>query len=81
MRKMTSAPAERLGLADRGLLLPGLAADICIFDPQKVIDRADWVNPEAYPEGIKTVIVNGQIVVRDGEHTGALAGRVLVPDD
>jgi N-acyl-D-aspartate/D-glutamate deacylase len=79
VRKMTSAPAARLGLTDRGLLQEGLAADICIFDPQTVIDRADWENTEAYPEGIETVIVNGQIVIRDGEHTGALPGRVLVP--
>jgi N-acyl-D-amino-acid deacylase len=79
VRKMTSAPAARLGLTDRGLLQEGLAADICIFDPQTVIDRADWENTEAYPEGIETVIVNGRIVIHDGEHTGALPGRVLVP--
>ena len=79
VRKMTTAPAGRLGLTDRGLLQEGLAADICIFDPKTVIDRADWENTEAYPEGIEMVIVNGKIVVRDGEHTGALPGQVLVP--
>ena len=79
VRKMTSAPAARLGLKDRGLLREGLAADVCVFDPETVIDRADWEHLEAYPEGIKTVIVNGQIVIRGGEHTGVLPGRVLVP--
>ena len=77
VRKMTSAPAARLGLKDRGLLRAGFAADICMFDPIRVMDRTTWDNPEAYPEGIPTVIVNGQIVVRDGKHTGALPGRVL----
>jgi len=79
VRKMTAAPAARLGLIDRGLLRAGLAADICVFDPRTVIDRANWENTEAYPEGIETVIVNGQIVIRDGEHTGVLPGRVLLP--
>ena len=79
VRKMTSAPAARLGLTDRGLLRAGFAADICIFDPQTVIDRADWENTEAYPDGIHTVIVNGQAVIWEGEHTGALPGQVLVP--
>jgi len=79
VRKMTSAPAARLGLTDRGLLQAGLAADICVFDPKTVIDRAAWDNLEAYPEGIETVIINGQVVIRDGEHTGTLPGRVLVP--
>ena len=77
IRKMSAAPAARLGLTHRGLLRAGLAADICIFNPQTVIDRADWENTEAYPDGIETVIVNGQIVIRDGEQTGALPGRVL----
>ena len=79
VRKMTSAPAARLGLLDRGLLRTELAADICIFDPKTVIDRADWENTEAYPDGIQTVIVNGQTVIQDGEHTGALPGQVLIP--
>ena len=77
VRKMTAAPAARLGLTDRGLLRTGLAADICIFDPESVIDQANWNNLEAYPKGIETVIVNGRLVIRDGEHTGALPGRVL----
>jgi len=79
VRKMTATPAARLGLTDRGFLQEGLAADICVFDPETVIDRADWENPEAYPEGIQAVIVNGEIVIRDGGHTGALPGHVLVP--
>ena len=77
VRKMSAAPAARLGLTDRGLLRAGLAADICIFDPRTVINRADRENTEAYPEGIETASVNGQIVIQDGKQTGALPGRVL----
>jgi N-acyl-D-amino-acid deacylase len=79
VRKMTSTPADRLGLKDRGLLRPGYAADICLFNPETVIDRADWAHPEAYPIGVQTVIVNGQVVIHEGEHSGALPGQVLVP--
>ncbi len=80
VRKMTSLPAQRLGLHDRGLLRPGFWADITVFNPDTVIDRADFVPPEAtmrYPEGIDYLVVNGVVTLRDGEHTGALAGRVL----
>jgi len=80
VRKMTSLPAQRLGLLDRGLLAPGMWADITVFDPETVIDRAEFVPPEAtmrYPEGIDHLVVNGVVTLRDGEHTGALAGRVL----
>jgi len=80
VRKMTSLPAQRLGLHDRGLLRPGFWADITVFNPDTVIDRADFVPPEAtmrYPEGIDYLVVNGVVTLRDGEHTGALVGRVL----
>ena len=80
VRKMTSLPARRLGLHDRGLLGLEMWADIAVFDPETVIDRAEFVPPEAtmrYPRGIDHLVVNGIVTLRDGEHTGALAGRVL----
>lgn len=77
VRKMTSFPAQRLGLRDRGMLREGFWADITIFDPHTVIDRADFENPARYPEGIAYVIVNGTVVVENGNHTKALPGRVL----
>jgi len=77
IRKMTSAPATRLGLWDRGLLRPGFKADIVLFNPETVIDRATFMDPHRFPEGIEYVIVNGEVVVDQGKHTGALPGRVL----
>jgi N-acyl-D-amino-acid deacylase len=80
VRKMTSLPASVLGLSDRGLLLPGMCADITVFDPETVIDRADFTPAEAtmlYPEGIAHLVVNGAVTLRDGEHTGARAGLIL----
>jgi N-acyl-D-amino-acid deacylase len=64
-------------LQDRGLLKPGMAADMVIFDPNTVIDRATWENPCQFPVGIEQVVVNGQVAVRDGQLTGALVGQVL----
>lgn len=77
IRKMTSAPANRLGLADRGLLRPGMRADLVLFDPDTVRDEATFEEPERYPSGIEWVFVNGVAVIADGEPTGALPGRVL----
>lgn len=77
VRKMTSLNAGKLGLYDRGLLRPGLAADVTIFDPQRVIDKSTYENPFQYSEGIEYVLVNGQLVLDRGTHTGALPGRVL----
>jgi N-acyl-D-amino-acid deacylase len=78
IRKMTSLPAGRLGLKDRGLLKPGLAADVVIFDPQIVNDQATYTNPHQFPVGINYVIVNGRIEVKNGEQTGVKAGRALL---
>jgi N-acyl-D-amino-acid deacylase len=75
--KMTGLPAKRLGLTQRGRIQPGFAADLVIFNPVTVIDRATFEQPHAYPEGIEHVLVNGVFAVRDGRLTGALAGRVL----
>jgi N-acyl-D-amino-acid deacylase len=77
VRKMTSLPATRFGLRDRGILQPGAAADITIFDPATVADKATFSQPQQYPEGIVYVIVNGQVVVEQGQHTGRRPGQVL----
>jgi N-acyl-D-aspartate/D-glutamate deacylase len=77
VRKMTSLPAHITGLKDRGLLAPGMAADITIFNPQTVSDKATFENPLQYPAGIPYVIVNGVVVINNGQHTGAKPGQVL----
>jgi N-acyl-D-amino-acid deacylase len=77
IRKMTALNAAKLGLMDRGLLRPGQFADITLFDPDRVIDRATYLEPFQYPEGIPTVIVNGQVVLDKGEPTSARPGRAL----
>jgi len=82
VRKMTSLPAQRLGLRDRGLLKEGMWADAVVFDPERVSDMAPYPGPanrkpHNYPEGIPYVIVNGVVVIDRGEHTGALPGKVL----
>lgn len=81
VRKMTSAPANQLGLKDRGILRPGMAADIVVFNPETVRDMADYDNPTLYPEGIPYVLVNGIIVIDDNKHTGARAGRALLSSE
>ena len=77
VRKMTSLPAQRLGFPDRGLLRPGMAADVTCLDPETIRDTATYEEPRRQPEGIAYVLVNGVVVVDDGRHTGALAGRAL----
>jgi N-acyl-D-aspartate/D-glutamate deacylase len=77
VRKMTSQNAAKLGLRDRGLLRPGEAADITLFDPERVLDRATYTEPFQYSDGIEYVVVNGQIVLDHGKHTGARPGRAL----
>ena len=80
LRKMTSLPAQILGLADRGILAPGFKADIVAFDPDTVADTAQYAPPQATtrkPTGIHHLAVNGVLTMLDGEHTGARGGRVL----
>ena len=77
VRKMTAIPAQRLGLTDRGILRDGMKADIVVFDPGRVQARATFEEPKQYPDGIDYVLVNGQIVVDQGVHTGSLPGRAL----
>jgi N-acyl-D-aspartate/D-glutamate deacylase len=74
---MTSLPARRLGFADRGLLRQGMHADVTCIDPKTIRDTATYEEPRRLPEGIPFVLVNGQIVVDGGRHTGALAGRAV----
>ena len=77
IRKMTSFPAQRLGLPDRGVLKDGFKADVVIFDPDTVKTHATREVPKQFPIGIDYVIVNGQVVVQRGVNTGALPGRAL----
>jgi N-acyl-D-amino-acid deacylase len=79
VRKATGLAAERFGLADRGRIEPGLAADLVVFDPDRIEDRATFEEPFRYSAGIRHVLVNGEPAVEDEETTGALAGRVLRP--
>lgn len=77
--KMTAEPAERFGLSDRGRLADGLAADVVVFDPATVADRATYESPLEAPAGVLHVIINGSFAVRDGEATGRHTGRVVTP--
>ncbi len=77
VRKMTAFPAARLRLTDRGVLRPGMKADIAVFDPASVRDMATYTNPHQYAEGFSFVVVNGQVVFENGEMTAARPGRVL----
>ena len=77
IHKMTGLPASNVGLQNRGLIREGYFADLTIFDPRTVIDRATFAEPNQYPVGINFVIVNGQLEVDDGRRTPVLAGRVL----
>jgi dihydroorotase/N-acyl-D-amino-acid deacylase len=77
VRRMSSAPAQRVGLTDRGLLRAGMKADIVVFDPARVRDTATFTSPHQYAEGVSYVLVNGQIVLEDGAITAARPGRVL----
>jgi N-acyl-D-aspartate/D-glutamate deacylase len=77
IHKMTGLPAANVGLKERGLIREGYFADITIFDPKTVIDRATFEDPNQHPIGINYVIVNGQIEVDNGKRTPALGGRPL----
>lgn len=77
IRRLTSLPATNLGLRDRGLIRKGMFADVVVFDPAKIADRATFEKPHQYAVGMKHVFVNGVQVLKDGEHTGAKPGRAL----
>jgi N-acyl-D-aspartate/D-glutamate deacylase len=77
VRKMTAFPAQRLGLADRGLLRVGMKANLVVFDPATVKDRATFEQPHQYADGVWAVIVNGEVAFENGAMTSARPGRVL----
>jgi N-acyl-D-aspartate/D-glutamate deacylase len=75
--KFTGMPAAKFGLRDRGILRPGLAADVTIFDAATIADRASFDRPAVYPDGISHVLVNGTVAVSGGRLVGSRSGRVL----
>jgi dihydroorotase/N-acyl-D-amino-acid deacylase len=77
VRKMSSFPAQRMGLPDRGVLRPGMKADVAIFNPATIIDKATFEKPHQYAEGVSAVIVNGQLTLNEGRMTGTRAGQAL----
>jgi N-acyl-D-amino-acid deacylase len=77
VHKMSGFPARRMGLLDRGLIRPGMKADLAVFNPATVIDRATFEKPHQYADGVSTVIVNGQIALENGKATGTRGGRTL----
>ena len=77
VRKMTAYPASIVGLADRGVARVGAPADLVVFNPATVADRANWDDPRLPAEGVRWVLINGQVVVEEGEYRGGLAGQVL----
>jgi N-acyl-D-amino-acid deacylase len=77
INKMTGLPASRLGMADRGIIRPGAAADLLLFDPATIIDKAGYGDPHRYSKGVEHLLVNGKMVVKDGKLTGERPGRVL----
>jgi N-acyl-D-aspartate/D-glutamate deacylase len=77
VRRMTSLPARRVGLYDRGLLRPGMMADVAVFDPARVRDRATYEDSNVYAEGVEHVVVNGRLVLESGRMTGERPGRAL----
>jgi len=81
VRKMTSMPAQKIGLRDRGLLREGMVADVVIFDADEILDQATFTDPHSFPKGIHYVIVKGTVVVRKNKHTGALPGKALEMTD
>ena len=79
VRRMSSLPAQKFGLRDRGLLREGMAADIVVFDEKVVIDLSTYENPHAYSKGFQYVLVNGEVVVNEGKHNGTRSGKTLSP--
>ena len=77
IRKMTGSIAARFGLWDRGLVRPGLLADVVIFDAERLVNRATYLRPHRYPSGFRSVLLNGQVILHNGELTGIRAGRLL----
>ena len=77
VRKMTLFPAQRFKLTGRGLLAPGYAADIVVFDPATISERASYNEPKRFPEGISHVLVNGRLVIESGVHRDERSGKLI----
>ena len=77
VRKMTSFPAQKLGMRDRGMIRESMVADLVVFDPETISDKCTYNNPHQYPVGIPYVIVSGEVVVDESKHTGAFPGKIL----
>ena len=77
IRKMAGLPAKIIGMVDRGLLVPGMAADITVFDSAKIMDHATYEKPMLLSDGVRHMVVNGQLALRDERVTGLQAGKVL----
>jgi N-acyl-D-amino-acid deacylase len=77
IRRMTSLPAQKFQLRDRGLIREGMAADLVVFDENTVVDKSTFDKPHAYSSGFAYVIVNGDITLERGRHTGARSGKIL----
>jgi N-acyl-D-amino-acid deacylase len=77
VHRLAALPAQNLGLHGRGLLKPGYFADVVVFDPATIADKATYDNPKQYAVGVSDVIVNGGLALKDGEPTGAPTGRVV----
>jgi N-acyl-D-aspartate/D-glutamate deacylase len=75
--KMTGRSAAALGLADRGVLRPGARADVTVFDPATIAERATYEDPHQFAVGVEAVLVNGEVVLGHGQHTGATPGTML----
>lgn len=78
IRKITSLPADTFGFKGRGRIVPNAIADVVVFDPDTVIDKATLVSPNLYPEGIEYVLVNGEIVVDNGKRTDLFPGQDIL---
>ena len=78
IRKMTSLPASFLQIKDRGMILKGFKADVAVFDPETIADKATWADSRQYSTGTQYVIVNGELSIEDGKYNGALAGKLLL---
>jgi len=77
IRRMTSLPAQAMRLEDRGVLRPGLAADLVVFDADSIQDLATFEQPHQYPRGVRWVVVNGKVAAHDGQVVARNAGRIL----
>ena len=77
IHKMTGLSAQRLGIQDRGIIKKGNFADLTIFDPEKIIDRSTFTDPHQYPTGVQFVLVNGQLIVDQGEFQDIRPGKIL----